>query len=73
MKASYFGFSPHYSEHEPSLEGNAMLEYGAPWYGHCIAALPAVQKILAEHSELLHIKVFDGKGKKLGHSFRVKL
>jgi len=32
-----------------------------------------VQEVLIEHSALSHIKVYDGKGKRLGRAFRVKL
>jgi thioredoxin 1 len=38
-----------------------------------MAAEPAVQETLTEQSNLLHIKIYDGKGKKLGRAFRVKL
>jgi thioredoxin 1 len=73
------GFNPDYAEEAPTLEqvsalsGYALLEFGAPWCGHCQAAQPAVQKVLAEHSDLPHIKIYDGKGEPLGRAFRVKL
>jgi len=79
MKSSQMGFNPDYSEDAPTLEeisellGDAVLEFGAPWCGHCQAARPAVQEVLSEHSKLSHIKVYDGKGKTLGRAFRVKL
>jgi len=79
MNAITTGFNPDYAEEAPTLEqvgalsGYALLEFGAPWCGHCQAARPAVQEVLAEHSELPHIKVYDGKGKPLGRAFRVKL
>lgn len=79
MKSSQMGFNPDYAEDAPTLEqvnglvGDALLEFGAPWCGHCQAARPAVQEVLSEHSQLPHIKVYDGKGKPLGRAFRVKL
>jgi thioredoxin 1 len=79
MKASYKGFNPDYAEDAPILEqvnglvGDTLLEFGAPWCGHCQAARPAIQQVLNEYSELPHIKIYDGKGKRLGRAFRVKL
>ncbi|HEY7864991.1 MAG TPA: thioredoxin family protein [Psychromonas sp.] len=79
MKNSQMGFNPDYAEEPPTLEqisglvGNAVLEFGTPWCGHCQAARPAVQEVLSGHSNLPHIKVYDGKGKTLGRAFRVKL
>jgi len=55
------------------LSGNTLLEFGAPWCGHCQAATPAIKQALAEHSELRHIRIYDGKGKRLGRLFKVKL
>ncbi|KFZ30812.1 thioredoxin [Pseudidiomarina salinarum] len=55
------------------LPGDTLLDFGAPWCGHCQAASPAIKEAVAEHSGLRHIKIYDGKGKRLGRAFRVKL
>lgn len=79
MKSRPTGFNADYSEDAPTFEqvsglvGDVILEFGAPWCKHCQAALPAVQEVLTEHSELPHIKLYDGKGKPLGRAFNVKL
>jgi thioredoxin 1 len=79
MKASNMGFNPAYAEDEPALEqvselaADAILEFGAPWCGHCQAAKPAIEEVLKEETALLHIQVYDGKGKALGRAFAVKL
>lgn len=79
MHASQLGFNPEYSDAEPSIEqihaltGSALLEFGAPWCGHCQAARPSIEQALAEHPSLMHIKVYDNKGKPLGRAFKVKL
>jgi thioredoxin 1 len=79
MKTIHTGFNPDYAEDAPTrdqvgeLVGDAILEFGAPWCGYCQAAQPAIREVLTEHSELPHIKVYDGKGKPLGRAFHVKL
>ena len=53
--------------------GPAVLEFGAPWCGHCIAAQQPIEMALASHPDVHHLKIEDGRGKPLGRSFRVKL
>lgn len=55
------------------LSGPVLLEFGASWCGHCLAAAPRIAAHLKRHPEVQHIKVEDGPGKPLGRSFRVKL
>ena len=71
-------FEPTWSEEShsrdeiESLPGVTLLEFGAEWCPHC----QAVQPLLKEHlegSEVRHLKIADGKGKRLGRAFKVKL
>jgi thioredoxin 1 len=68
-----------YADTEPTraeidaLSGPALLEFGAPWCGHCRAAQPRISAAFAEHPGVPHIKVEDGSGQPLGRSFRVRL
>ena len=55
------------------LSGSVLLEFGAEWCGYCRAAQPLIQSALAEHRDVRHIKIEDGKGKRLGRQFGVKL
>lgn len=79
MYAKYQGYNPEYSEQAPdiselkALEGWTLLEFGAPWCQHCIAASEAVEQAFRSYKSLAHIKIYDGKGKRLGRLFQVKL
>jgi thioredoxin 1 len=55
------------------LEGPTVIEFGAPWCGFCQGAQPLLASAFADHQDVRHIKIEDGKGQPLGRSFRVKL
>jgi thioredoxin 1 len=79
MEKTDIGFKVDYEEETitfdqvTNLPGLIVLEFGAAWCGHCQAATPAIKEALTEHPTLSHIKIFDGKGKRLGRAFKVKL
>jgi thioredoxin 1 len=56
-----------------ALPGPTLLEFGASWCGHCIAAQPLLERTLGLHPDLRHIRIEDGRGRPLGRSYRVKL
>lgn len=60
-------------EEVDALPGLIVLEFGANWCGHCQAAQAAIMAAMGNHSDLRHIKVEDGPGRRLGRSYRVKL
>jgi len=72
-------YQSHYAAREPLRSevdrrpGMLVLEFGAPWCGHCHDAQPLLRALLAEHPDALHLKVEDGKGRPLGRSFGVTL
>jgi thioredoxin 1 len=73
------GFNTNYLEEAFTLEqiselaGDVLIEFGAPWCGHCQAASTAIKEALSEHPQLRHIRIYDSKGKRLGRLFKVKL
>ncbi|MBN9419222.1 thiol reductase thioredoxin [bacterium SCN 62-11] len=72
-------YLPQYTTDEPSrsevdaFQGATLLEFGAEWCPHCQAVQPALRQLLADHPEVRHVKVEDGKGRPLGRSYAVKL
>ncbi|MFL6593286.1 MAG: thioredoxin family protein [Luteimonas sp.] len=72
-------YADRYATDEPTraavdaLRGAAVVEFGAPWCGHCIAAQPLVEAAMARHPGVEHLRIEDGRGRALGRSYRVKL
>ena len=68
-----------YLDEEPTraavdaLPGITLLQFGSPWCGHCQRAQPLIDAVAAAQPALRHLKIFDGRGKPLGRSFRIKL
>lgn len=73
------GPSLDYSAHPPSraeldaLGGPLVVEFGAPWCGHCRAAQPLIAEAFAAHPQVRRLMIEDGPGRRLGRSFGVKL
>src|SRR5438270_754188 len=56
-----------------AIAGPLLVEFGAPWCPHCIDVQETLANLLKQYPEVRHIKIYDGRGKPLGRSFRVKL
>ena len=56
-----------------TMSGEVLLEFGAPGCPYCLQLQPLLQELLAVRPAVQHLKVEDGKGKRLGRSFGVKL
>ena len=70
---------PNYLSENPSSEsinalpGKVVLEFGTDWCGHCRAAKSIVDQTLASQSDVQHLRLEDGKGRRLGRVYGVKL
>ena len=79
MNTNLTDMTTDYSENPPTFEqvskttGDVLLEFGTPWCGHCRTAASVVQEGIAAYPNLRHLKIMDGKGKRLGRAFKVKL
>jgi thioredoxin 1 len=56
-----------------AINGPVLLSFGTNWCGHCQAAVPAIATALKDFPAVKYIAVEDGKGRKLGRSYTVKL
>ena len=54
-------------------QGPVVVEFGTPWCGYCRAAQPLIREVIDQAPGVRHIRVEDGRGKRLGRSYRVKL
>lgn len=72
MTTDYAAIEPARSEVD-QFDGPTLIEFGAPWCGHCMAAQPLLASVMSEHTAVRHLKIEDGKGRPLGRSFRVTL
>ena len=53
--------------------GPLVLEFGTNWCGHCQAAQPLITSAFADRASVQHLKIEDGKGRRLGRLHNVKL
>lgn len=56
-----------------SLLGHTILEFGADWCPHCQGIQGVLRSELNKHPKFRHLKIEDGKGRRLGRSYGVKL
>ena len=52
--------------------GTVVVEFGTDWCPHCQGAQPWLQAALHDRRDLVHIKMEDGPGRRLGRHFKVK-
>ena len=72
MGMSYLNPGPTHAQVQ-ALHGATMLEFGTPWCGWCRAAQPSIEAALEQHRQVRHLKIEDGRGRRLGRLFGVKL
>ncbi|MDK8465251.1 thioredoxin family protein [Marinobacter sp. SS13-12] len=62
--------TPEEVAHSP---GPLLLEFGTNWCGICKAAQPDIKAAMESYPGVEHVKIEDGKGRRLGRTFGVKL
>ena len=60
-------------EEVDALPGSILLEFGINECPHCQLVQPLVADTLRRHPEVKHLRIEDGKGRRLGRSFAVKI
>ena len=60
-------------EEVDALPGSILLEFGINECPHCQLVQPLIADALRRHPEVKHLRIEDGKGRRLGRSFAVKL
>jgi len=60
-------------EEVDAFPGATLLEFGATWCGYCQAAQADIASVVGNHPQVRHVRIEDGKGRRLGRSFGVKL
>lgn len=71
LAQDYTGPEPSRREVE-ALPGLAVLEFGTPWCGYCRRAQPLIAEALGGYPQARHIKIEDGRSRRLGRLFGVK-
>lgn len=56
-----------------AMRGPVLLEFGTGWCPHCLAAEPLLDHALRQRDDTAHLRIEDGRGRRLGRSFGVKL
>jgi thioredoxin 1 len=56
-----------------AMRGSVLLEFGINECPHCQAVQPLVADVLQRHPQVRHLRIEDGKGRRLGRTFAVKL
>ncbi|NMT65146.1 thioredoxin family protein [Marinobacter orientalis] len=54
-------------------QGPLLIEFGTNWCGFCKAAQPHIRAAMEAYPGVEHVKVEDGKGRRLGRTLGVKL
>jgi thioredoxin 1 len=56
-----------------ALAGLVLIEFGASYCGYCQQSRPWIDALVKANPELRYFRIEDGKGRRLGRSFGVKL